>query len=145
MSQVTVKQLRAFVAVAQTQSFAEACGLVHLSQPALSITIKNLESTVGGALLARSTRTLALTPEGETFLPVAKRLLAQWDGAFRDLDDLFKLKRGKLSVAAMPSFASHSLPQILQGFRQQHGHINVTIHDVVAEEVVSMVRSGQVE
>ena len=66
---VTIKQLQAFVAVAKSGSFAEACHLIHLSQPALSIAIKNLEDAVGGKLLARSTRSLALTPEGAEFFP----------------------------------------------------------------------------
>ena len=67
---VSIKQLQAFVAVAKSQSFAEACTLVHLSQPALSISIKNLEEAVGGKLLARSTRSVALTPEGAEFLRI---------------------------------------------------------------------------
>ena len=59
---VSIKQLRAFIAVAQTLSFTEACTQVHLSQPALSIAIKNMEEAVGGSLLIRSTRILSLTP-----------------------------------------------------------------------------------
>lgn len=142
---ITVKQLRAFVAVARSRSFAEACGLLNLSQPALSVTIRNLEEAAGGRLLARTTRTLALTPEGRQFLPVAQRLLADWSTAFDDLHDTFALHRGRLSVAAMPSFASTDLPTLLQHFRQLHPEINITVHDVVAEEVVAMVRSGKVE
>ena len=64
---ITIKQVHAFHAVAQTRSFAEASELIHLSQPALSITIKNLEQTIGGKLFTRTTRSLALTPEGEVF------------------------------------------------------------------------------
>lgn len=142
---VTIKQLRAFVAVAESQSFAEACDSVHLSQPALSITIKNLEDSVGGRLLARSTRTLALTPEGEAFYPVAQRLLNDWDGALADLHNLFSMRRGKLSIAAMPSFASNQLSHALAVFRQNYPDVNVSIEDVVAESVVDMVRSGRVE
>lgn len=142
---VTVKQLKAFVAVAKTRSFAEAAELVYLSQPALSIAIKNLEETVGGALLARSTRTLALTPEGEMFYPVAERLLADWDDAMLELHNLFSLKRGKLSVAAMPSFAGQQLPAVMRDYRNLYPDINVTVQDVVAEAVVEMVRSGRVE
>ena len=146
MSQaVTLKQLRAFVAVAQTASFAEAGSLVHLSQPALSIAIKNLELNVGGKLLVRSTRTLALTPEGESFLPIAKRMIADWDGAFLDLHNTFALKRGKLNMACMPSFAANQLAHTLTVFRKAHENINVTVHDVVAEDVVAMVRGGKVE
>ncbi len=142
---ITVKQLRAFVAVARSRSFAEACGLLNLSQPALSVTIRNLEEAVGGRLLARTTRTLALTPEGSQFLPVAQRLLADWGTALDDLHDTFALRRGRLAVAAMPSFASTELPALLQRFHLQHPQINITVHDVIAEDAVAMVRSGRVE
>ncbi len=141
----SIKQLRAFVAVAQTLSFTEACAQLHLSQPALSIAIKNLEATVGGNLLIRSTRVFALTPEGEQFLPVAQRLLADWDGAFNDLHNLFALERGQLTIAAMPSFASHQLPAVLAAYRQSYPAVNIRVQDVVAEEVVEMVRNGRIE
>lgn len=142
---ITIKQIRAFVAIAQTQSFAEACGTVHLSQPALSIAIKNLESDLGGPLLARTTRTLSLTPEGEEFLPIAERLLNDWDCALEDIHDLFSMRRGKISIATMPSFACNLLPKILVQYRKQHPKININVQDVVAEHVVEMVRSGRVE
>ena len=142
---VTIKQLQAFVAVAKSGSFAEACTLVHLSQPALSITIKNLEDAVGGKLLQRSTRSLALTPEGAGFYPVVQRLLADWDRSLEDVHNLFALRRGKLDIAVMPTFASSLLPAILAEYHQQYADINVTVHDVIAESVVDMVRNGRVE
>ncbi len=142
---VTIKQLKAFIAVSRSRSFAEACGQLNLSQPALSVTIKNLEQAVGGRLLARTTRTLALTPEGASFLPVAQRLLADWGEALGDLHNTFALNRGKLAVAAMPSYASTELPALLKLFRQRHPNINITVHDVIAEDVVDWVRSGRVE
>jgi LysR family carnitine catabolism transcriptional activator len=76
---VTIKQLQAFVAGAKSGSFAEACTRLHLSQPALSIAIKNLEQAVGGKLLERSTRSVTLTPEGAEFFPVVHRLLTDWN------------------------------------------------------------------
>jgi len=142
---VTVKQLQAFVAVAGSGSFAEACQILHLSQPALSIAIKNLEEAVGGKLLARSTRALALTPEGAHFFPVAQRLLGDWDRSLEDVHNLFALRRGKLDIAAMPTFASSMLPPILAEYHRQYADINVAIHDVIAESVVDMVRDGRVE
>ncbi|WP_076420293.1 LysR family transcriptional regulator [Colwellia sp. UCD-KL20] len=142
---VTLKQIRAFVTVAKSSSFAEACEILHLSQPALSISIKNLESTVGGPLFIRSTRSVSLTPEGEDFFPVAKNLLINWDDAFSDLGNLFSLNRGKLTVAAMPSFASSELPAQLQIFKENFPKINIKVHDVIAEDAVNMVRNGQVE
>ncbi|MEH6591436.1 MAG: LysR substrate-binding domain-containing protein [Halioglobus sp.] len=142
---VTIRQLQAFVAVARSGSFAEACTLMHLSQPALSISIKNLEEAVGGKLLQRSTRSLALTPEGAEFLPVVQRLLSDWDRSLDDVHNLFALRRGKLDIATMPTFASSLLPQILSRYHHQYPDINVTVHDVVAESVVDMVRDGRVE
>jgi len=142
---VTIKQIRAFIAVAKTYSFAEACEILHLSQPALSIAIKNLEQSVGGKLFVRTTRSLSLTPEGKEFLPVAKRLLADWDDAFIDLNNLFSLNRGKLSIAAMPSFASNILPKYIKKFGDRYASINIKIHDVIAEDAVAMVRAGRAE
>lgn len=141
----TIKQLKAFVAAAQARNFAEAGSRVHLSQPALSIAIKNLEEIVGGRLLARTTRSLALTPEGEAFYPVAQRLLADWDNAFADVHNLFAMRRGKLSIAAMPSFASSLLPDALSYYCGEHPNIDIAVQDVVAENVVDMVRTGRVE
>lgn len=142
---ITLKQIRAFLAIAQVKSFAEACELLHISQPALSVTIKNLEATVGGQLFSRSTRALALSPEGDKFLPVAKRLLADFDNALVELHESFALKRGNLSFAAMPSFASTLLPKQIVDFKNQHSAIKVKVHDVIAEDAVAMVRSGKVE
>lgn len=142
---ITVKQLCAFVAVAQTHSFTEACAQVNLSQPALSVAIRNLEEALGGQLLARTTRTLALTPEGEAFYPTAQRLLGELDEAFEEMHNRFALFRGKVAIASMPSFASNQLPLVVKRFRQRYPKINMMIHDVIAEDVVDMVRSGRVE
>jgi LysR family carnitine catabolism transcriptional activator len=142
---ISIKQLQAFVAVASSQSFVEASAIIHLSQPALSISIKKLEEAVGGKLLARSTRSVALTPEGAEFLPVVERLLADWDRSLDDVHNLFTLNRGKLDIAAMPTFASSLLPELLAKYHRLYSDVKVTVHDVIAESVVEMVRDGRVE
>ncbi|KAI3490733.1 hypothetical protein L1887_44895 [Cichorium endivia] len=109
---MSVKQLRAFLAVAHTLNFAHASERLNLSQPALSLTIKALEDALGGPLLQRSTRKVALTQEGETFLPMARQLLADWDNVEEAMHQCFTLQRGKISVAAMPSFAANVLPEV---------------------------------
>ncbi|MGM0858823.1 MAG: LysR substrate-binding domain-containing protein [Pseudomonadota bacterium] len=141
----SIRQLGAFVAVAQSRSLAEASERIHLSQPAISIALRKLEETVGGALFSRSTRQLTLTPEGEAFLPVAIRLLRDWSEAFEDLDDLFSKKRGKVSVAALPTLAAGLLPGIIATFHTRHPRINFSLHDVLAEQVNSMVREGRAD
>jgi len=142
---MTVKQLRAFLAVAQTLSFAQACERLHLSQPALSLAIKSLEESMGGQLLMRSTRSVRLTPEGEVLLPIARRLLTDWDNAEDLLRQHFTLQRGTVSIAAMPSFAGNLLPDALKVFRSRYPKINVAVHDLINERVLEMVRSRQVE
>lgn len=142
---ISVKQLRGFVAIAEAGSFSEACEHLHLSQPALSAAIRKMEEELGGQLFARSTRSVALTPEGAEFLPVARRLLVDWNEGFDDLRGLFALQRGKLSIAAMPSFASNCLPQTLTQLVQRFPNININVQDIVMEEVISAVQSGRVE
>ncbi|AZD07737.1 Transcriptional activator PhbR [Pseudomonas chlororaphis] len=142
---MTVKQIRAFLAVAQSLSFAVACERLHLSQSALSLTIKALEDGLGGRLFSRTTRNVALTPEGEALVPLARRLIADWDNAEDELRQRFTLQRGRVTLAAMPSFAGNLLPPILKTFRARYPQVNVTVNDVINEQVLEMVRDRQVE
>lgn len=142
---MTVKQLRAFLAVAQTLSFAQASQRLHLSQPALSLALKTLEDSLGGPLLVRTTRSVTLTPEGETLLPIARHLLADWENAEDLMHQHFTLQLGRVAIAAMPSFAANLLPKALKAFRDSYPRINVTVHDVINEQVVEMVRDRRVE
>ena len=142
---ITLRQLRAFVTLARSQSFAEAAELLHLSQSALSVAIKKMEQEVGGSLFSRSTRSLALSPEGRNFLPTARRLLADWDEAFDDLGRSFSLQQGKISIAVMPSFAMNQFPEALAAFQRQHPTLNIGVEDVVMEATIEAVRSGQAD
>ncbi|MBK5003307.1 LysR family transcriptional regulator [Pseudomonas sp. S31] len=142
---MNVKQLRAFVTVAKYQSFAQAGEHLHVSQPALSLTIKALEENLGGALLTRTTRSVSLTTEGEVLLPLARRLLADWDDTEEMLRQRFTLQLGRVSVAAMPAFAGNLLPHGLKVFRQRYPKVNVTVHDVINEQVLELVRHRRVE
>ncbi|MCW2271889.1 HTH-type transcriptional regulator GltC [compost metagenome] len=142
---MNVKQLRAFVAVAKYQSFAQAGEHLHLSQPALSLTIKALEDNLGGALLSRTTRSVSLTPEGEVLLPLARQLLADWDNTEELLRQRFTLQLGRVAIAAMPAYAGNLLPAALKVFRQRYPRVNVTVHDVINEQVLELVRHRRVE
>ncbi|BBO55875.1 LysR family transcriptional regulator [Cobetia sp. AM6] len=142
---MTLKQLKAFVAVARTLSFAEAGTLVHLSQPALSLAVKNLEESLGGRLFQRSTRQVSLTPEGRAFFPLARRLLSDWEHAEDEMRQRFSLGRGRVALAAMPTFAGNLLPGVLADFRRQYPEITIEVNDVIAEEVVERVTDGRVE
>ncbi len=145
MHNVSFRQLQIFVCIAQSHTFAQAAGKMCLSQPALSSAIKKMESQLGGSLFSRTTRKVELSPEGQQFLPVAVRLVGDWQDAFSDLHNLFSLGRGKLSIAAMPSFAAGLLPGILQQFKAEFPNIKLSVTDVVMESVIKDVQAGRVE
>ena len=142
---MSIKQLRAFLAVAHTLNFAQASEKLNMSQPALSLAINNLEAALGGQLFTRTTRRVALTAEGDDFFPMARQLLADWDNSEEEMRQRFTLRTGKVSVAAMPSFAANALPPVLKAFRDRYSGINVTVHDVINEQVIEMVSEGRVE
>jgi LysR family carnitine catabolism transcriptional activator len=145
MYNVSFRQLQIFVCIAQSHTFAQAAEKMCLSQPALSSAIKKMESQLGGLLFSRTTRKVELSPEGRQFLPVAVRLIDDWQDAFSDLHNLFSLGQGKLSIAAMPSFAAGLLPGILQQFKTEFPNIKLSVTDVVMESVIKDVQAGRAE
>ncbi|WGL17504.1 LysR family transcriptional regulator [Microbulbifer bruguierae] len=141
----TIKQLRAFAAVARTRSLAEASAQLHVSQPAISIAIRSLEESLGGDLFSRDGRQLVLTPEGEQFVARAQQLLHNWDNTLNAARQRFQLQHGQLSLAAVPAFTLNQLPDLLKRFHQKHPGINIVLEDIVMERVVSAVQEGRVE
>lgn len=142
---ITLKQLRAFVELASTKSYASASERLNLSQPALSICIKNLESEVGGTLFSRTTRNVDLTPEGQAFFPKARKLLMDWFATFEAVNEMFTLQQGRITISAMPSFASSRLPPVLKAFNQRFPNIRIDVIDVVMETVIASVIKGEAE
>ncbi|SDJ55586.1 LysR family transcriptional regulator [Microbulbifer yueqingensis] len=141
----TLKQLRAFAAVARTRSLAEASARLHISQPALSVAIRNLEESLGGALFSRDSRQLALTPEGREFLGRAEQLLNNWDHSMEAMQQRFRLEQGQLNLAVIPAFALNRLPGLLAEFHSRHPSINIVIEDIVMERVQRAVQEGRAE
>lgn len=142
---MNIRQVRAFLAVAQSMSFTQAAAQLHLSQPALSLSIKGLEESLGGKLLIRTTRHIALTPEGEALLPIAKQLLAQWDTAEEQMKQRFSLQVGKITIASMPSFSASLLPKAIRNYHSCYPNIQVAIDDTLSDKIVKMVRNQHVE
>lgn len=142
---MTLKQLKAFLILARSLNYAHASDELCISQSALSITIKTLEEELGGKLFKRNTRRVEITPEGESLIPYAKKLLANWDDMEKDLKQRFKLQRGTLNIASMP-FATHSvLPEILHEFSTQYPNIHFSIHDVPNEKIIEKIQEGVFE
>ena len=125
----TVKQIRAFVAVNEFRSFARAAEHLHLSQPALSETISQLEAIVGARLLQRTTRSMQLTPLGAYFLPRARSLAKDLDRVMSDLADIAHLQRGHVDIGCLASIAYKVLPRILASFQSQHPGVSLHLRD----------------
>lgn len=139
------RQLHALVAIADEGSFSAAAARVHLSQPALSLLVKQLEERLELKLFHRTTRKVELTAAGQEFLVTARRVLAEVDEAIDQLRDYADCRRGRVTVAALPSLASTLLAEAIAGFRRMHPQIRVVIRDGVADVVAQALKSGEVE
>src|SRR5450755_903965 len=107
---LNLRQLRAFVAVAQLKSFTRAAELLHLSQPALTVQIRKLEDALRCRLLDRNSRTVELTRIGRELLPTLLRTLYDIDAIVLDSHAQSAGRLGTVRVASLPSFAASLLP-----------------------------------
>lgn len=142
---VTLRQLRAFVALAHTASFTEAAVSLHVTQSALSGLIKELEQCLGVQVVHRSTRKVSLSQAGQEFYPLARKILQDLDGALDTMADLKALKRGLVRVAAPQLMSCAVMPQVIAGFRQACPDIEVRLHDCMVESVLAKVHSAEVD
>ena len=142
---VTLKHLRAFSAVARARGFTRAAEASGLSQPALTASIRQLEEALGLALFERTTRRVRLTADGLSFLPVAERLLADFDNAIASVRADAAAGRRRVSVAALPSMAALVLPQAVARLIAQAPQTRVHVRDLNSSAVQRRVRAGEVD
>lgn len=142
---VSTRQLRAFIALAEQRNFTRAATLSHLSQPAFSALIRQLEEALGLRLFDRSTRSVELTVEGAEFERSARRVLDEFEGALAGVHDQAARRRGRVSIALLPSLAAGWLPQVLAGFREAYPGIELQVADVLSEPCIELVRSGHAD
>ena len=141
----TLRDLEAFLGVAQMGNFTRAARALHMSQPALTVRIRHLEDALGVRLLDRTTRSVSLTRAGREFLPVVERALSEISAVAVNAQDLARGRRGLVTVAALPSVASTILPKIIAAFRASRPGITVRLRDVAAERVTALVKSGEAD
>jgi len=139
---LTVRQLETLVAVADAASFSEAASKLGISQPSLSETVKRVEEELGVRVFERTTRSLSLTPEGEHAVAVAREAVRDFRLALESIADRTQGRRGRLTVAALPSVAYAVLPFAIQAFRLRYPGVEVRMHDVLHERAVDMVLDG---
>ncbi|STZ59796.1 LysR family transcriptional regulator [Mycolicibacterium tokaiense] len=142
LTSITLQQLRAFQVVADATNFTKAARRLQTSQSALSRSIRQLETGVGAQLFSRSTRSVELTPEGEELLricgPITVSLMHGIDG----FGHFVAGRAGRLSVAAIVSYASVLLPGLLAAFVRDRPQVEIRVEDGWASNVLDDLDRG---
>ena len=142
---VTLRQLRAYLAVLEAASFSEAAKAMHLSQAALSGLIKELENRVGVRLLDRTTRSVSRSVVGEAFEPMVRRVLANLDEALDNVTSLKELRRGLVRVAAPETLSCTLLPELIASYNRSHPGVDVRFDDVPIQQVLAGLQNGSTD
>lgn len=142
---VTLRQLHAFIAVAQTGSFTLAAERLFVTQSALSGLIRELESSLGLRLFDRSTRRLRLSVIGQELYPQIEKILHDLEGVVSEAGNLKALQRGKVRIAVPQLLACTLLPEVMSGFKARHPGVQLRMVDCAVESVMARVFSGEVD
>lgn len=138
-------QLAYFVAVANRRHFTRAAEDVHVSQPALSKQIRALERELGTPLLSRARGNVALTPAGQTLLPLARRVLADVESARVQVHELVGLGRGRVRLGATPSLSTVLLPEALARFHDAYPGIELAVEESGSRDLVRLLAHGELD
>jgi len=144
MRNATFRQLRVFSEVARQLSFAKAAQTLHLTPPAVTMQIRELEGHVGMPLFDRSGRQVTLTTVGEYMLVYARKILATLKDAEDAAARLQKLEAGQLSIG-MVSTAEYFLPRLLAQFRREHEGVEIRLAVGNREQLVKMLHAAEVD
>jgi DNA-binding transcriptional LysR family regulator len=145
MAKPSLADLRAFVTVAELESFAAAAKSLHLSQPALSRRISHLESLLDVRLFDRTTRNVELTVLGRRFLGEVRGLVEDLDRSVQSLRDAAELETGDVTIGCVFSAVHNFLPPVIHAFRARHPHVLVRIIEEGADEVLASVKHGEAD
>ena len=145
LSSLNIRHMRVFVAVAEQGSFSAAAAALGLGSPAITATIRQFEDVTGAALFDRTTRHVSLTVTGERFLPIARRLIGDFEEALGDLDALSRGIGGKIRIAAAPSVLTRILPGVIRHFVAAHPDARLRLDEMNAGEVHEAVANGVVD
>lgn len=142
---VSTRQLQAFLAIARLGSFTRAAEEIFVTQAGLSLMLKDLETQVGARLFDRTTRSVRLTPAGESLLPTARRMMSEWESATSNLGRLAAEAEQRVSLAATPLIASSVLPLWLQAFHDTHPGVRVSVSDLDRRQILSGIEAGELD
>ena len=142
---ITLRQLRYFMALAQDLHFGKAADRCAISQPALSVQIKDLEDTLGLQLFERQPRALRLTPNGEEFATRVRSILQGVD----ELGDWVATTQGgdigRLRLGIIPTVAPYMLPNLISALTETHPGIDLHIRETVTPRLIDELVDGQLD
>jgi DNA-binding transcriptional LysR family regulator len=141
-----IRQLKAFMAIADARTFTAAAQRIHYTQAALSMQIKQLEREVGVPLFTRMPRRVVLTEAGERLMSRAQHILREHDAALAELAELAGAKHGRLRLGSASGMVSaDSLPAILKKLKKAHAHAEISVTSGTSEELVKKILAGELD
>src|SRR6266446_9207065 len=141
-----IRQIKAFVAIAETGTFTAGAARVHVTQAAISMQIRQLETETGAKLFIRAPRRVILTEAGEKLLERAYVILREHDAALQELAALTGAHRGRLRIgSASAMVTADPLPQILRGLRESHPGVETSVVSGTSESLVKQVLAGELD
>lgn len=145
MAQITLKQLRYFDAVARARHFGRAAEACAVSQPALSMQIKELEETLEATLIDRGARQVGLTRFGEAVADRARDILRSVD----ELRDLARASQdrlvGRLRIGVIPTVAPYLLPRVIANLTRMHPDLEIHIRETVTPQLIRELGDGSLD
>ncbi len=141
-----IRQLRAFVAIAELGTFTAGAQRVHVTQAAISMQIQQLEKDLGARLFIRAPRHVMLTEAGEQLLQRARQILRDHDAAVDEIAELAGAERGRLRVGSASAMVTTDvLPRLLREVRKQHTRSEITVASGTSETLVQQILAGEID
>jgi len=140
-----LRHLRYFVAVAEAENVTRAATKLHVSQPALSRQIHDLEDEIGFSLLERSAKSVRLTAAGKVFLIEAQAVLQRAEDAVKKARAAVGGTQGEIHVGYAPSLTVQILPPMLRAFQGEFSKVRVVLHDLSSEEMLEQLGAKKLQ
>jgi DNA-binding transcriptional LysR family regulator len=142
---LTPRQLKIFVLLAETLSFQKTADRLHITQPTLSKLLKEIETTIGMKLFERSTRMVRLSQEGQDILDVARQITVRYDQGMLELNERMRDRHNRVAVAALPTLAASLLPQLIKNLKIVDPQAHIDVYDPIANEALQLLRERRVD
>jgi LysR family transcriptional regulator, benzoate and cis,cis-muconate-responsive activator of ben and cat genes len=140
-----LRHIRYFIVVAEEENVSRAALKLHVSQPALSRQVRDLEDELGFLLLERSAKSVKLTEAGRVFLAEARAVLERVDLAVKTARAAAEGAAGEIHVGYAMSPTVRILPKSLRAFQDEMPHLKVKLHDLSTEEMLTGLREGKLD